>query len=150
MTAWRLAPQCAERWSLNAVPLPCFTECGWGVYNRHVNRDLGPWRQFKFWNRFACPLNLLTLHSATQWGEECLGIGAVPLVSVYYRLARHKIYGKIWCVEYSLVFFLLPSSLSFFRGTLADCLAWERHRNAGNQLLEKRQQLVTFCQYWIL
>ena len=35
-----------------------------------------------FLDLFACLLNLLTPHLATQWGEECLGINAVPLVSV--------------------------------------------------------------------
>ena len=70
------------RWSLNAVPLPCFAECVWGGCNGHANRVWGLWRQFKFSNLFACPFNLLTPHSATQWEEECSGVNAVLLVSL--------------------------------------------------------------------
>ena len=69
------------RWSPNAVPLPCFAEREWDGCNGHANRDRGPRRKFKFSNPFACPLNPLTPHLGTQWGEEYSGVNVVPLVS---------------------------------------------------------------------
>ena len=70
------------RWSPTAVPLPYLAECRWGGCNGHANRDRGPRWRFIVSNLFACPLNPLTPHSATQWGEECSGVNTVALVSV--------------------------------------------------------------------
>ena len=63
------------RWSPNTNPLPCFAKRRWDWCKGHANRDRGPQRQFKFSNPLACPLNSLTPHSATQWGEGCSGQG---------------------------------------------------------------------------
>ena len=83
------------RWSPNAVPLPCFAECGWGGCNGHANRDRGPRWQFKSSNPFACPLNPLTPYSATQWGEECSGGNVAPLVSVLQTRSSQMFVFKI-------------------------------------------------------
>ena len=44
--------------------------CGRGECNKQANRDRGPRRHFKSSNPFACPLNPLTLHSATHCRGE--------------------------------------------------------------------------------
>ena len=103
------------RWSPDAVPSPCFAECGWGGCNGHANRDQGPRRQFKFSNLFACPLNPLTPHSATQWGEECSGVNPVPLVSMLQTHSlRMFVLKSIKLKEYfcllSQIFFFLQSA----------------------------------------
>ena len=69
-------------WSPNAVPLPWLAERRLGGCSGRANRDRGPWWQFIFSNPFTCTLSPLTPHSATPWGEECLGVKSVPLVSV--------------------------------------------------------------------
>ena len=43
----------------------------------------------------TCPLNPLTLHSTTQWGEECLGVHSVPLVSVLQTRSSQKFVFKV-------------------------------------------------------
>ena len=84
------------RWSPNAVPLPCFAECGWSGCIRHANSDRCPPRQqFKFSHPFACPLNPLTPHSVTQWGEIVRESSRVPLVSVLQtRSSRMFVFKK--------------------------------------------------------
>ena len=71
------------RWSPNVVPLPCFAECGCGGCNGHVNRDQvhGDSSNFQI-SLLAHLISSQSPHSATQWGEECSGVNAVPLVSV--------------------------------------------------------------------
>ena len=51
------------RWSLNAVPLPCFAECGWGGCNGHTNRNWGQRRQFIFSNPWIHSLAIESAHS---------------------------------------------------------------------------------------
>ena len=70
--------------------LPCFAECRWCGCNAHVNRDRGPQRQFS--NPFACPLNLFTSLSATQWGEECSGVS--PELPFFRKFPDIRIFWK--------------------------------------------------------
>ena len=37
----------------------------------------------QIFNLFACPMNPLTSHSATQWGEECMGVKGTGQHSVW-------------------------------------------------------------------
>ena len=105
-------------WSLNAVPLPCFAEYGWGGCNGHAKRDRGPQWQFKFSNPFACQLNVLTPHSATQWGwGESLVVNAVPLVSVLQTRSSWMFVFKsnsVSCLKLLAVHLLLYTLLQKF------------------------------------
>ena len=48
---------------------------------------------------FACPMNPLTPHLATQWGEECSGVNVVPLVSVLQTRSSWMFVFKLWCSQ---------------------------------------------------
>ena len=117
-------------WSPNAVSLSRFAEGRWFGCNGHANRDQHPRQQWIFSNLFACLLNPLTPHSATQWGEECSGVNAVLLVSVLqtgssrmFVLNQDKwhVYTLIWFCFLTFQLCTCISMILFF------CLnAWKR------------------------
>ena len=71
--------------ALNRRICKCFFTCKslyFALKGHSWCRSTAAQRLIKFSNLFACPLNLLTPHLVTQWGDECSGVNAVPLVSV--------------------------------------------------------------------
>ena len=62
------------------MPFPCpvLPNAGGMSAMDRLKRDRGPQGQFKFSNLIICPLNMLTSNSATQCGEECSRLNAVP------------------------------------------------------------------------